>query len=247
MSEQNNITFLLHLNNFLVISFLLFINQINISFCSTCSKDNSIFYKTCFNDILIFNNKKYRAGHFVTYKNGDMIAEFSDDGPLGDNAAGYARIFYGLKSNGRYYFPNETPTWEIENIGNIDGNYGRYESLNYIVVTEDDLTKENEFIFSTSSYDSLTELLIMKNKTYIYTKTTDFMGHLIYSFTYSIVIIIINNFSYIIIIINIIKTKRFKSKFFYINAISITLIRICESNKIKYFIIIINFNNRISK
>ena len=174
MSEKN-----IFLLNFILITYL-----IPYSFCTGCSKNALITDETCFNNVLIFNNKKYRAGHFVTFQNKDMIVEFSDDG---DSTDGYSRIFYGLKANGRYYFPNESPTLEIENIGNIGGTHGRYESLNLIVVTEDDLNKENEFIFSTSSYNSLTELYIIKNKTYIYTKTSDFMGHEIYSFIYSIV------------------------------------------------------------
>ena len=179
-----NYSFQIHLNIYIFTLFL-FTIQINFSSCSTCKKDDLINDKTCFNDILRFNNKKYRAGHFVTYKNKDVIIEFSDDG--WDNADGYARKFYGLKSNGRFYFPNDSPTLEIENIGKIDSVKGRYESLNLLVVTEDDLTRENEFLFSTSSYDSLTELHIIKNKTYTYTKTTSFIGKLIFSFQYAMV------------------------------------------------------------
>ena len=186
MAKCTNIFF-----NYKIIFFGFFIkifilaNIINFSKCSICSKKNKIFNKTCFNDVLRFDNKNYRAGHFITYKNGDMIEEFSDDGYL--TTDGYARIFYGLKSNGRYYFPNENPTFEIENIGNVDGNRGRYESLNQIVVTEDDLTKQNEFLFSISSYGSLTELHMINNKTYTFTKTNTFVGETIFSFQYSMV------------------------------------------------------------
>ena len=101
-----NYSFQIHLNIYIFTLFL-FTIQINFSSCSTCKRDDLINDKTCFNDILRFNNKKYRAGHFVTYKNNDVIAEFSDDG--WDNADGYARKFYGLKSNGRFYFPNDSP------------------------------------------------------------------------------------------------------------------------------------------
>ena len=54
-------------------------------------------------------------------------------------------------------------------------------------MTEDDITRENEFIFSTSSYKSLNELHIIKNKTYIYTKTESFMSKSIFSFIYSLI------------------------------------------------------------
>ena len=186
MTEKSNVFLNYELKfHIFITKILILVNIINFSYCSICSQKDKISNKTCFNDVLIFDNKKYRAGHFVTYKNGDMIAEFSDDG--GSTTDGYARIFYGLKTNGRYYFPNENPTFEIENIGIIDGDRGRYESLNEIVVTEDDLTKENEFLFSTSSYGSLTELHMINNRTYIYTKTNTFFGEMIFSFQYSMV------------------------------------------------------------
>ena len=172
MSKKNNILQIFNLNS-LLISLLLISYLTQFSFCQECLKDTPLSDKKCFNDILIFNGKKYRAGHFVTFKNKDMIVEFSDDGGTND---GFSRIFYGLKANGRYYFPNESPTWEIENIGIIDSARGRYESLNLIVVTEDDLTRENEFIFSTSSYDSLTELHDIKDKNYIQYVTLSYPG-----------------------------------------------------------------------
>ena len=178
--------FIIYTNfKYLISIFLVLLNLINISFCSECTRGDSITdTKKCFNDVLTFNNLKYRAGHFVTYKNGDMIVEFSDDG--GDDD-GFSRIFYGLKKDGRYYFPNNSPTWEIKYIGKIDAARGRYESLNLLVVTENDLDRNNEFLFSTSSYDSLTELHIIENGTYIYDKTENFFGKKIFSFQYSMV------------------------------------------------------------
>ena len=176
--------FQLYLDISIIILFI-FISQINISQCSTCKKGDSISDKNCFNDILRFNNKKYRAGHFVTYKNKDLIVEFSDDG--WDSKDGFARKFYGLKSNGRFYFENEIPTYEIENIGQIDSDRGRYESFNLLVTTEDDLSRENEFLFSTSLYGSLTELHKIQEKIYNYTRTTSFVGKIIFSFQYSVV------------------------------------------------------------
>ena len=157
-------------------SLIILITTINLSFSTGCAQDVAITDTSCFNDVLKFNSKHYRAGHFVTYKNGDLIVEFSNDG--GDSKA---RIFYGLTKNGRYYFPNNSPTYEIENIGNIDGAIGRYESINNLVVTENDLTRENQFLFSTSSYGSLTELHIMENRTYTYARTKTFMDKQIFS------------------------------------------------------------------
>ena len=170
-------------------------NIISYSFCSdTCPSQVSIGTNTCFNDVLKFDSKKYRAGHFVTYKNGDMIVEFSDDDENDSQENyGYSRIFYGLKENGRYFFPNERPIWEIENIGKIDSARGRYESLNQIVLLENDIERKNEYLFSTSSYDSLTELHIIQNQTYIYEKTSTFLGKNNFAFRYSMVEVIKDN------------------------------------------------------
>ena len=168
----------------LLFTFIILSTKINFSLSDGCVKNAAITDTTCFNDVLKFDSKKYRAGHFVTYKNGDMIAEFSDDGGDSD---GFARIFYGLKKDGRYYFPNNSPTYEITNIGNIGSARGRYESLNQLVVTQNDLNRENEFLFSTSSYESLTELHIMENRTYTYARSKNFMGKNIFSFQYSLV------------------------------------------------------------
>ena len=81
----------------------------------------------------------------MTYKNKDLIVEFSDDGGPSSSTEGFSRVFYGLKENGRYYFPNESPTREIENIVGNGTARGRYESLNHLVVVEDDLQRKNEY------------------------------------------------------------------------------------------------------
>ena len=152
-------------------SLIILILRIKFSFSTGCIENVAITDTSCFNDVLVFNSKYYRAGHFVTYKNGDMIVEFSNDGGNSDGA----RIFYGLTKDGRYYFPNNSPTYEITDIGNIDGIKGRYESLNQLVVTKNDSTRENEYLFSTSSYGSLTELHKMEDRTYTIAKTKTFM------------------------------------------------------------------------
>ena len=75
------------------------------------------------------NSKKYRAGPFAFNSNGDMIVEYSVDN---------SRLFYGLKSNGKYYFKdssqNGIPSKEITY--NYD-SANRYESKNIFVSVED--------------------------------------------------------------------------------------------------------------
>ena len=187
-------SFIFQKKNILIFSFFI-LNIITFSFCSTnCPNQVSIGTKTCFNDVLKFDSKQYRAGHFVTYKNGDMIVEFSDDVENDPNKEyGYSRIFYGLKENGRYFFQNDSPIWEIENIGSVDSARGRYESLNQLVITESDIERNDEYLFSTSSYNSLTELHHFQNQTYIYKKTSDFLSKNNFAFRYSMVEVIKDN------------------------------------------------------
>ena len=179
MKTNSNLNFI----PILPIIFLI-LTTFKLSSCSSCPSGVSIDETTCFNNVIKFDTKEYRAGHFVTYKNGDLIAEFSDDG--GDDK-GFSRIFYGLKKNGRYYFPNETATLEIGNIGRIGTARGRYESLNQLVYIENDSEKSKQYLFSTSSYESLTEIHDMETGDYKYIKTSDFMGKSIFSFQYSMV------------------------------------------------------------
>ena len=59
--------------NFIIYVLFIISNLAILSFCSSCSSSGvSIDNKTCFNDVLKFDSKQYRAGHFVTYKNKDI-------------------------------------------------------------------------------------------------------------------------------------------------------------------------------
>ena len=106
---------------------------------------------------MIFNNKNWRAGHSALNKDGDFILEFSRDSEKGD------RLFYGLNSNGRYYFPNESPTKEIELVkkNNI---VARYESMNYFVSLKSDISKEKEYFLSISTYSCFMEIYDFTNE-----------------------------------------------------------------------------------
>lgn len=78
-------------------------------------------------EIIIFNSKKFRSGHFAFNSDGDMVIEYSIDKD---------RLFYGLKANGKYYFndesQNKVPTKEITlAYGNNDVK--RYEAKNIFV------------------------------------------------------------------------------------------------------------------
>ena len=142
-----NLTFLINI-------FLLFL-QIEVIFCgnqTSCYKIYNLTNKECFNDRIILANK-FRAGHFVTTKDGSLIIEYSNAGP------NYLRLFYGLKKNGRYYFENETPFRHFNATNPVNKSLnGRYESKNIVLHFKNDTSKKKEYIFSTSIWTTVTEL-----------------------------------------------------------------------------------------
>ena len=150
----NQKTKLLNINLLL----FLFINIFDTYYCNiNCKNNPSLSNKDCFNNILLFNEKKYRAGQFATNKKGDLIIEFSED----DGGNNKARLLYGLKRDGRYFFQNEEAIYEFTITGaqqNGIGNYyyARYESRNIFISMDNN--DDNEYLFSVSSYSSVVEL-----------------------------------------------------------------------------------------
>ena len=159
--------------------FICLINLLNIN-CKTCKESTTLEETDCFNNIIEINRgneRYYRAGHFATTKNGDLIIEYSGDGP-----AEY-RLFYALKQNGRGYF-DDNYIKEKELVKN--GNYiGRYESRNIMINLYENL--DEEYLFSTSSYDSASELHDLENDEYKVAVTETFLGTRIFSYVYNII------------------------------------------------------------
>ena len=164
---------------FLFLIFYLSIQLKNIE-CNTCKTDNKLSNTDCFNNIIIFNSKPYRAGNFAQNKNGDMIIEYSDENPS------KSRLFYGLKKNGKYFFSNESPIKEIEEIRGDKNIFSRYESINIFVSLEKDIDKNYQYLLSVSSYTSLTELHDLNSGDYKVKSTSDFFGNKIFSYEYQI-------------------------------------------------------------
>ena len=137
------------------------------------------------NNLIIIDKKHYRAGNFAINSNGDMIVEYSYQN---------WRLFYGLKENSRYYFNgtdnDETPMKEIE-IMNSENNdiYGRYESKNIFISLQDDNNSNKQYLFSTSSFTSVTELYNLdnlENNDYFIRTTSNIIEHEIFSYSYSL-------------------------------------------------------------
>ena len=149
--------------------------QLKTISCDNCKIGNIITNEECFNNILIFNSKTYRAGQFAKNKYGDIVIEYSSEA---------SRLFYGLKQNGEYFFSGESHTKVIEDIGTDNSYYKRYESINIFVSLEDDINKDNQYLFTTGSYKSLTELFDFRNNNYKIRNTQDFIGNQIFSYQF---------------------------------------------------------------
>ena len=179
--KSNQVKF--HYSHF-ILNLILFLIQMRnlISVVEdSCYTVTSFTNTDCFNDKIEFHNK-FRAGHFVTLQDGSLIIEYSSDG------TNYERFFYGLKKNGRYYFENETAFRHFDVKNPVAQWHGRYESENKIVYLSGDTNKENQYIFSTSIWTTVTELHdIFTNKS-VYWNTTSFWK-IVEIFSYEIIIL----------------------------------------------------------
>ena len=129
-------------------------------------------------DIIIFNSKNYRSGHFAFNSQGDMIIEYS---------VKKDRLFYCLKSDGKYYFTdnsqNKVPTKEMTlEYNNNDVN--RFEAKNIFVSID-----SKEYLLSIAVYISVVELFDLNdgnNIIYKINMPVNFIGTKIYSYVFSL-------------------------------------------------------------
>ena len=169
---------------FFLVLIIFFFNIIKTKSAS-CKDDKKISNKECFTDVIIFNNMKCRAAHSSINQDRVFIMELSNDGETGE------RVFYGLKSNGRYYFPNESPTKEIILTGKTHGDrtiIARYESINSFISLKDDVNKNKEYFLSISTYFCLMEIydFTQENVSYDTIYTYDFLSNQIFSFRFEL-------------------------------------------------------------
>ena len=167
-----------------LLPFFLCINKI---LCLNCYNIADLLDTNCYNHIIEFNNDVWRAGRASTNKKGEMIIEFSLN-----KKESSSRLFYGLKKNGRYFFPEEPYFKEIEDIQcegcDTNSKYkGRLESRNLFLSLTDDTTKSKQYLFSMSAGYSLVELIDIENNfTYFTWNSTNFfdLTKPIFSFEY---------------------------------------------------------------
>ena len=153
--------------------------NLNIINTKTCKESTSLTETDCFNNIIQINkgdNRYYRAGHFATSKNGDLIIEYSGDGP-----SDY-RLFYAFKKNGRGFFNDSyIKEKQLTKSGSYDA---RYESKNLFIHLYDNY--EQEYLFSTSAYASVSELHDLDSDEYLVADTQTFLGKRVFSYVYNI-------------------------------------------------------------
>ena len=161
-----------------------FLIKINILYCESCKNNNIITNTECFNNLIIFNDKKYRAGEFAKNKNGDIVIEYSCQ---------LSRLFYGIKQNGDSFFDDENGIKVIESLAQDGDCNRRYESKNIFISLKDDINKVNQYLFSVSSYKTLTELYDLNNDNYLVKSAIDFIGNEIFSYQFQILEVQISN------------------------------------------------------
>ena len=111
-----------------------------------------------------------------------MFIEYSND----EDGKSEYRLFYGLKKDGRNYFANDN-AHKIIQIETSESNKGRYESRILFVSLEDDIEKNKQYLFSTSAYNTLTELHDIEEGTYVVKGANSFWKIIgLFSFQYSL-------------------------------------------------------------
>ena len=108
-------------------------------YCQNCRSNTNINDTKFFNEVIYFarENKNYTAGHFAMNSKGDMIIEYSFE---------QYRLFYGLKKNGKNYFPNTTKELEIKSDNIKSEQIRRFESVNLFISFLNDSRKEKEYL-----------------------------------------------------------------------------------------------------
>ena len=165
---------------------LIFLIQFILIASNTCKSNAKISNTDCFTDLIKFDQKKYRAGHAIATENGELLIEFS----LDDDSS--ERLFYGLKKNGRNYFPNDSFI-KIIDVGSDESRKNRYESLNRLVKINDGSNDGKEYILSISTYRTVMELYDIETWDFKIKNSISYIGNQIFSFKFQILEATYNN------------------------------------------------------
>ena len=136
----------------------------------SCQENPSISNKKCFNNILIFAQKKYEVNNFAMNKNGDFLVQYNEHINYDEYTS--SRLFYGLTKNGSYFFSNESSFKHEFNINIdeeiLDGNeffnlLGNQNSKNLFISTKNDINNKDQYLFSINTEKSIVELYDLNN------------------------------------------------------------------------------------
>ena len=144
---------------------------------NTCKSSATVTNKDCFTDIIKFDQNVYRAGHAVVTQDNELLIEYSLD------ADSSTRLFYGLQSNGRNYFPDDSFVKTI-NVDSHENVKCRYESMNRLVRINSDTLKNKEYILSVSTYRAALELHDLSDFSNTVINSIRYFGHQIFSFEF---------------------------------------------------------------
>ena len=121
-----------------------------------CIINNTIIKTQWLTNIILFGDLDFRYINFVTYSNGDMVAETTS------YPGQPKRMFYGLKKNGRNFFKENTPFYSMT-VQNQDDDGNKYESEIFIAKLNDGNDKDNEYIVSMTKSNRYAELYDFDN------------------------------------------------------------------------------------
>ena len=96
------------------------------------------------------------------------------------------KIILWNKTKWGFFFYGENGIKIIENLDEDCDYNRRYESKNIFISLKDDINKVNQYLFSVSSYKTLTELYDLNNDNYLVKNTIDFIGNEIFSYQFQI-------------------------------------------------------------
>ena len=166
--------------------FLIFLIKALPIASNTCKSNAKISNTDCFTDLIKFDQKNYRAGHAIVTKSGELLIEFSIDDESSE------RLFYGLKKNGRNYFPDDSFI-KIIDVGSDQTRKSRYESMNRLVKINDGSNDGKEYILSISTFKTLMELYDIETWNFTIKNSISYLENQIFSFKFQILEAIYNN------------------------------------------------------
>ena len=141
--------------------------EIFLNILSCVEEETTISNKKCLNNNIRFEQKKYQMNNFAKKENEDFLLQISEQKKYDS-----ARLFYGLTNEGRYFFSNESSysdefNVDIDEETFIDNEFYFLnpikDSKNLFVSIKNSTNKENKYLFSINSYNSMVELYDLNN------------------------------------------------------------------------------------